>query len=134
MEPLRIKSARDGFELVLGPPEGKGREGSFPVHLTGPAMSASVNAYEHEYHVLPRFFEELTKHWRGWDGEKTYESVESHVAMKATADRLGHVYLRVTVRSIDASADWRAEATLLIEAGQLDRLATSARLTFDGDV
>jgi hypothetical protein len=133
MEPLRIKSARDGFELVLGPPEGKGGEGSFPVQLTGPAMRASVDAYEHGYHIVPRFFEELAEHWRGWEGEKAYESVEAHLAIRATADRLGHVYLRVTVRNIDASADWRAEATLLVEAGQLEQLAASARLAFDGD-
>jgi hypothetical protein len=133
-EPLKIKSARDGFELVLGPPEGKGGEGLFPVNLAGPSMSARVDAYEHGYHVVPRFFEDLATHWRGCEGEKTYESVESHIAIRATADSLGHVYLRVTVRSIDAAADWRAEATLLIEAGQLDRLATSARLTFNGDV
>jgi hypothetical protein len=134
VEPLRIKSARDGFELVLGPPEGQGGEGSFPVKLVGPAMSASVNAYEHGYHFLPRFFDDLAKEWRGWAGEKTWESVESHIALRATADRLGHVFLRVTLRDVDAPAGWRAEATLLIEAGQLDALARSAWRVFGVDV
>jgi hypothetical protein len=52
-------------------------------------MSASVNAYAHGYHLLPRFFDGLAKEWRGWTGEKTWDSVESHIALKATADRLG---------------------------------------------
>jgi hypothetical protein len=134
VEPLWIKSARDGFELILGPPERQGGEGSFPVKLIGPAMSVSVNVYEHGYHFLPRFFDDLAREWRGWAGEKTWESVEFHIALRATADRVGHVFLRVTLRDIDAPAAWRAEATLLIEAGQLDALPGSARRVFGVDV
>ena len=97
-------------------------------------MSASVNAYEHGYHLVARFFEDLARNWRGWTGEKSWESVESHIALKATADRLGHVYLQVTLRDIVAPANWRAEATLSIEAGQLEVLASWARRVFDVDV
>ena len=134
MEPLRIKSARDSSELVLGPPEGSGGEGSVPVSLVGTAMTARVEAYEHNYHHLVSFFDDLAKNWRGWTGEKTWESVEHHIALRATADRQGHVYLRAALRDVDDPSDWRAEATLLVEAGQLDALADSARRIFGADV
>ena len=131
VEPLKVKSARDEFELVLGPPDGQG--GSFPVRLSGPGISATVHAYEHGYQWAPAFFADLADHWRGWAGEKSWESAEAHIRLSATADRLGHVLLRVALRDLNVSADWRVEASLLIEAGQLGELATSARAAFERD-
>lgn len=133
VEPLRIRSASEGFELVLGPPEERGG-GSFDAKLVGPAVTATVRVYEHGSDFVPRFFAELAESWRGWDGEKDWESVESHIALTATADRLGHVSLRVILRDPFAPAAWRAEATLLIEAGQLEALAASAGRVFTADV
>ncbi len=133
MEPLRIRSASDGCELVLGPPD-ESNGGSFSVTLAAPAVTATVRVYEHGSQFVPRYFAELAANWRGWDGEKAWESVESHIALKATADRLGHVSLRVVLRDLFAPAAWRAEATLLLEAGQLEALAASAAQVFRADV
>jgi hypothetical protein len=127
MEPLRIKSVRDAFELVVGPPDGD----RFPVRLVGNPMNADVTGWEHGYSHLVAFFEDLARNWRGWTGEKTWESLEHHLTLTATTDRLGHVYLRAALRDIDDPSDWRAATTLLIEAGQLDALADAARRAFD---
>lgn len=71
-------------------------------------------------------FRGLSKHWRGWAGERAEESLERHLRLACTADRTGHVTIRVTLRSMVLEDDWRVEADLHLEAGQLDRLADAA--------
>jgi hypothetical protein len=71
-------------------------------------------------------FRDLAKDWRGWSGEKANESLEGHLRLACTADRTGHVAIRVRLRSTAIEDDWRVEADLHIEAGQLQGLANAA--------
>jgi hypothetical protein len=128
-EPLRIKSARDAFELVLGPPDSRSGEGYFPVVLTGP-VGGRVQAYDDHLAQLVEFFESMAIESMGWSGEKSWESLESHVVLRATIDQLGHVYLQAILRNCDDPADWRLETTIQLEAGQLEFIAKVARRVF----
>ena len=74
-EPLRIKSARDAFELELGPPEQEGREGWFPVVLGGGPAVAQVLVYDLRLDQVARFFESMAAESTGWNGEKSWESL-----------------------------------------------------------
>ncbi len=82
------------------------------------------------YDVQPQqwseLFRGLANAWRGWSDEKANESLEGHLRLACTADRTGHVTIRVRLRSMAIGDDWRVEADLHIEAGQLQGLADAA--------
>ncbi|WP_445145070.1 DUF6228 family protein [Dyella sp. Tek66A03] len=118
-------------------------EGEIPTDLTGyDGCTFSVSASSHElsavtkvYDIRPdqwtAFFKDLAVHWRGWQGVKDHESLEGHFRLEAnTADSLGHIRLRFRLRGVDVPNLWVAEASLIIEAGQLDDLAKRAEAYF----
>src|SRR5262245_32560229 len=123
-----IVSVRDGRQLeLLGPIPGglTGYDGcTFTARLVGPALAATVNVHDINPLRWSTLFHGLAKHWRGWSGERSEESLEGHLRLSCTADRTGHVAIRVRLRSMAVDDDWRVETTLHLEAGQLKRLAT----------
>ena len=75
---------------------------------------------------LADFFAYMAEHWRGWDGIRTWGSLEGELKMTARSDRLGHVFLDVTLRE-GAPEKWTLRASLVLEAGMLDQVAKRAR-------
>jgi uncharacterized protein DUF6228 len=131
MEAFRLTSCRDAFELLLGPVTGEAGAGTFPARLVGGPATAEVRAYDTRCDSLADFFGELAAQPRGWEGVKEWMSLEEHMPLSATMDRLGHVFLRVRLLDHGDPSDWRVEATLLLESGQLDALARGGRRVFD---
>jgi Family of unknown function (DUF6228) len=129
-ESFAIASVHGGRQLqFLGNiPRGlTGYDGcTFTAKLVGPDVGAAVEVYEIQPQQWSELFRGLAKDWRGWSGERTKESLEGHIRLACTADRTGHVTIRVRLRSMVIGDDWRVEADLRIEAGQLDRLANAA--------
>ena len=129
-----IVSVRDGrqLELLGAIPRGlTGYDGcTVTAQLAGPALAATVDVHDINPQRWSTLFHDLAKHWRGWSGEKSAESPEGHLQLTCTADRTGHVAIRVRLRNMAVDDDWRVEATLHLEAGQLDRLATEATAYF----
>ena len=72
---------------------------------------------------LVRFFEELAEAWRGWQGERIFESVEHDLRIVATHD--GHVRLDVLLRQTTHLYGWRVEMSLRLDVGE--QLARAAR-------
>lgn len=124
----------DGKLLVVGAvPRGlTGYDGChFDVSLVATALSASVRVYDIQPQNWSSFFEDLAANWKGWFGEKKMQSLEGHLAVSASSDSLGHISLRVKLRDIiPGTPDWRAEGTLVVEAGQLEKLASHAKRFF----
>jgi hypothetical protein len=117
---VTIKSAQDGALLELLAPT---RTGTFSAHLRGAGFEGRVEVYEHEPPVhLAAFFRDLATHWRGWSGEKQWDSLEGQLSLKATSDSMGHTHLLVRLRS-GPLYDWDIRGTLLLEAGQLETVA-----------
>lgn len=85
-----------------------------------------MEVYDIEPQRWSGFFADLAEHWRGWTGAKTHESLEGHLRVSCTMDRVGHVELRVYLRGDMGSSDWRAENTIYLEAGQLEAIAGAA--------
>lgn len=132
---FEIHSAdNDGKLLFIGAvPRGlTGYDGChFDVSLVSTPLSASVRVYDIQPQNWSAFFSDLAANWKGWPSAKQLESLEGHLAVSATSDSLGHISLRVKLRDIIPGApDWRAEGTLVVEAGQLDRLANEAKKFF----
>ena len=99
---------------------------TYKVTLVGPDVGATVEVYDIQPQRWSELFRGLAKAWRGWSGERAHESLEGHLRLACTADRTGHVTIRVKLRSMVLGDDWRVEADLQVEAGQLDRLADAA--------
>lgn len=77
---------------------------------------------------LVRFFEDLAKSWKGFDGEKEWSSLEGEFSLRCTSDSLGHFALEVTIGN---NEDTRyARKTIYIESGQLEKIALEARKVF----
>jgi Family of unknown function (DUF6228) len=74
------------------------------------------------------FFEDLARHWKGWEGEKRWCSVEKDFVLSAAFDSVGHVMLQVTLRSGPYDDDWIVETALTIESGQLEKVEGEMKL------
>ena len=131
MDGLQIESSGDGrLEIRHDGPEW------WRVTLTLPGVSATgrVDRFSPDgEHTLGVFFRRLSDDWRGWDDERTWASIEGAFDLAATHDGLGHVALRVRIRSCQHDDEWTVSGVLLLDAGQqLARVARRA-VAFDAD-
>lgn len=72
------------------------------VHLGATGLDASRRVWTHYatgFDELVGFFRGLAADWRGWPGERTYESSEYELRLTATHD--GHVRLAVQLCQSD---------------------------------
>lgn len=88
--------------------------------LAGEGIAAShyVHAYG-GFGDLVEFFTELERSWRGWDGDRSWCSLESELLI--TAHHTGsHVVLRVELRHMAShgGGQWTAHLDLSLDAGE----------------
>ena len=104
----------------------------FSIRVTGKKLDASARVYAFSPHSrsLPRLFEEAAAEWQGWDGVKSWESLEREFEIRCSNDRRGHVTAGIELRSGLYHLDWYVQFAVLVEAGQLDELARRAREFF----
>lgn len=82
--------------------------------------------YSGEELQLDAYFADLAAGWRGWEGERRWEALGLRLA--ARHDGVGHVTLDVTSQNdYAAGGRWRVRASLVLDAGALDKLAIEAR-------
>lgn len=128
MTALRIESNQGGGSAVL---DQTFRADYFRAELRSGALEAAVEFYDPGLRPpVSVFFAELATAWRGWEGERTWQSLEGDVALTATHDQLGTIALTVRLRSDTYASPgaylWTAAATLFLDAGGLDALARQA--------
>ena len=99
------------------------------VRLVDQNLSAASRVYAAHSHPAP-MFAEMARNWAGWQGEVCWLSLERELGLRCSRDRRGHVTIRAELRSGVRPDDWRAEATIIVEAGQLERLARQASAFF----
>jgi Family of unknown function (DUF6228) len=111
----------------------------------GTMLSASVAVGLHQR--FEKFFSEMARDWRGWDGERTFTArspgaLADSFRLGASADGRGHVRLiaevgqpwlpeketaeyetHVGLSDPDEGGTWAASVGLVLEAGQLDDYA-----------
>ena len=122
VENFAVQSANDGARFELG----RHNQGHLVAQLRGPGLDASVLVSSYMFEGFGEFFESLATDWKGWKGERKWDSMEGELSLKATTDRTGHVYLSIELRD-GAPPRWETTANLVLEAGQLDRIARSGR-------
>ncbi|MGI5397813.1 DUF6228 family protein [Streptomyces sp. CA-251251] len=109
----------------------------YGVELQAPGLSARVNevvAWIWDRDLVP-FLEELAADYRGWDGERHWQTNDRDLAVSAIFRSGGHVGLTWTLRPwTKAAGGWSASVTTWLEAGeQMASLATDVRRFLAGE-
>ncbi|MER5976746.1 DUF6228 family protein [Streptomyces sp. NPDC001857] len=103
----------------------------YAIELRAPGLSARVDevvAWVRDS-GLPGFLEGVAADYRGWDGERRWQTDDRDLAVSALFRSGGHVGLTWTLRPWPrAAGGWSASATTWLEAGeQMAALAADVR-------
>jgi hypothetical protein len=103
----------------------------FWVRVTDQHLSAAGQVYAGyaPSHPAP-MFADMARQWSGWRGELAWRSLEGELALRCSHDRLGHIAIRIELRFGHMPDDWRVEATVMAEGGQLEEIARRAARFF----
>jgi hypothetical protein len=125
MNTLRLKSSNSDVAIEFSNVD----VDYFSVAVVAHDQSASRRVYAYtDAQGIAQLFAEAARDWKGWEGQKVWESLEGEFRMELTMDRLGQVALRVRIRSGPGGPDpWEHTAELAMEAGQLEAIARDAR-------
>jgi hypothetical protein len=121
-EPVTIKSVNSDYSLTFSLVEND----YFTVDVQGADRSAQTRVWGYtDCQFLVGLFESIAKDWRGWDGVRDWSSIEGEFQLFASSDRLGHVTLRTVLTNTNCgpSEPWTLEASLVMEAGQLEAVS-----------
>ena len=84
------------------------------VELQG--LRASKRVWDFDgWSALLSFFEGLAVNWRGWDGNKNFDSLEGDFRLSAKHD--GHVRLSFELEQFERSTTWAAKGELTLDPG-----------------
>ena len=89
-----------------------------------------VSTHTDPYGVV-RLFKEAASDWRGWSGEKYWESLEGDFRLALSSGSTGHIRLKTFISHDCGNLDpWRLNAELGIEAGRLESVAQDVEQFF----
>lgn len=103
--------------------------------LTGPTLSGAVEVWVETGDVagLADFFSELAALDAPWKGSRTWSSLEGDLALAVSCTNLGAVAFQVSMSGMSgAPEEWRLQAGVETEFGQLGKLAADAKDLVDG--
>lgn len=123
---VTIKSSKDATRLVFTDVTKE----SFTALLEGLKFSGRTSVSTYHSGSPSALFDEMARDWMGWEGTKTWASLEEELRIEATEDLTGHISLVVTMRDCCDPANWRLKTTLELEAGQLSEIAKAVRKAF----
>jgi hypothetical protein len=98
--------------------------------LAGSALSGAVEVWVATGDVagLAHFFAELAALEAPWTGTRTWASLEGDLELAVACTSLGAVTFQISMGGMSgASEEWRLQAGLETEFGQLGRLAADAK-------
>jgi hypothetical protein len=130
---IEIRSARDGMVLTLSnlvQADQSALSESFLVSLKGYKLQAEIRASSFMAPNLGAFFRELSENWRGWEGKKSWATLEGELELSATSDSQGHIRLAYVVKRPHTDYQWELTGALELEAGQLAAIAAQAELAW----
>jgi hypothetical protein len=106
----------------------------FHASIEGDGPSASVRVWGYtDCHLLVDLFDSIARDWRGWQGLRSWSSIEGEFRIDASTDKAGHVTLSVVLAPCDGLDDWRLSVPIFTEAGQLEKIAREVACFFSGD-
>jgi hypothetical protein len=84
-----------------------------------------------DYRELVGFLDEIAREWKGWSEQKVWRLQDERTSLEASHDGLGHVMLTARLLPRLYDLDWSAQATITLEAGQLDAVVERVRSAVD---
>lgn len=100
----------------------------YTVSLHSPSMNGAVRVLNAPYGQSPlELFESIEKDWNGWNGEKSWGSMEGEFDICAISDKTGHITLKARINSGHYVPSARLETELVVEAGQVEGIAKKAK-------
>ena len=121
-----LKSTDGNTALTLSDfhPEHHGADADFfIVTVTSDTWRGEVRASSFMATDLGDFFQDLARNWKGWEGERRWETLEGEFSICATSDRLGHIRLSFTLSQPHTGLELQLKGALELEAGMLDSVA-----------
>jgi hypothetical protein len=119
MERACVGRVEDGLcfaDVKRGP---DGAIWSAEARLRTPGLDAVLQVSSHYatgFADLVMFFQRLATDWRGWEGARSYESLEKDLRLSAAHD--GHVRLVVNLAQTSTPGGWSVSAVLTLEPGE----------------
>ena len=89
------------------------------MHLRAGGLDASLRVSSHYatgFDELVGFFHGLAADWRGWPGERIYESLEHE--LRLTASHYGHVRIAVQLHQSSLPDGWSASGAFRVDPGE----------------
>lgn len=105
---------RDESDVIVDAVVATLRSGTFS------ASKVIVHSYSSGFADLVSFFESMSHDWKGWKGERRWDSLEGDLSLVATHE-YQHVQLRVTLRTDGpgwGNVGWEASASLTLDPGE----------------
>lgn len=128
-----VFASRTGVTLSMTPvpPRAQDTEAleEWQAVLSGSGLDAIVAAPQAGWQPPPALTEFLTgldESWKGWDGERVWQSAEGEIRLTARHDKTNTVLLRVELED-GGPPRWRCTAELELDPGVFRGLAADAR-------
>lgn len=95
--------------------------------LTGRGLDVNLLCPEAGWEPQPLalFLQGVDDNWRGWDGERTWQSEEAELRLAARHDKTNTVHMTVSLED-GAPPRWRCQAELELDPGVFRQLARDA--------
>jgi hypothetical protein len=129
VEEVTIKSSRSAGELKFSEPKPPGLNHVVEycrVTLRDRGIATS-SARIYDPAGVVTLFDDMAADWRGWEGEKRWESVDNDFALSCASDARGAVSMTATLKGPYHEGEWRVQAVVHVEAGRLGELAAQVR-------
>jgi hypothetical protein len=106
---------------------------SVHIELKGFEVSANINIWIYtDANGLNKFFQELSCFQKPWQDRRVWTSIEGDFVFSATCSSLGSITFYVELRGLQgAPEEWRIEAGVVAEFGQLVQIAENAAVFFN---
>ena len=131
-------TADEGTLILEGTPtaaSGPYEAWDYVARLEARSVSARVEVSDHLPDRFAQFFASLAQEWKGWAGERAYESLEPLLGISAKHDGKGLVQFTVLLRAgARERFGWSVSQRLSVELGQLESIAVAARSVVAVDV
>ena len=115
---FEIASAILTLRLVKATPE------TYVARLIAAEVQAEAPIYHYGGDFLGEFLSALARDWRGWDGERTWSSLEGTLTLRASMSRTGQVLFAVAIN--ERAGTWRVSGDIRVENGHLNAISERA--------
>ena len=96
----------------------------YSVTITAPNFKGTIQVDNSPYGITPaELFVEIAKDWKGFNGEKSWGSLEGEFDIEAKSDSTGHIIITASINTGFFPPCSKMVSEFEIEAGQLESIS-----------